>query len=123
VVVALEKSGIAVESLELVQPSLDDVFVAKTGYHLEVEDAGGGDEDEEAIVSALRANLRVIGALGLRSSSRPSAGPQLMAPIIVFPTLLLAIQTGGAGAAVNLRVGGISFPQVDSFLQFMLAGR
>src|SRR5204862_7896321 len=42
----------------------------------------------------------------------------LMAPILVFPTLLLAIQTGGAGGAVNLP----GFPPVHSFLQFMLAG-
>jgi ABC-2 type transport system permease protein len=41
-----------------------------------------------------------------------------MAPIIVFPTLLLAIQTGGASSAVNLP----GFPPVHSFLQFMLAG-
>jgi len=70
----------------------------------------------------LGANLRVVAALGLRSVKQTFRRPQLMAPIIVFPTLLLAIQTGGAGAAVNLRVGGISFPHVDSFLQFMLAG-
>jgi ABC-2 type transport system ATP-binding protein len=37
IVVALDRAGIAVESLELVEPSLDDVFVAKTGYHLEGE--------------------------------------------------------------------------------------
>jgi ABC-2 type transport system ATP-binding protein len=43
VVRALDEAGIAVESLELVQPSLDDVFVAKTGYHLESE-----EESEEA---------------------------------------------------------------------------
>jgi ABC-2 type transport system permease protein len=41
-----------------------------------------------------------------------------MAPIIVFPTLLLAIQTGGAGAAIHIK----GFPEVQSFLQFMLAG-
>jgi len=35
---ALDEAGIAVESLELVRPTLDDVFVAKTGYHLEEED-------------------------------------------------------------------------------------
>src|SRR5947208_8093729 len=33
VVRALDEAGIAVESLELVRPTLDDVFVAKTGYH------------------------------------------------------------------------------------------
>ena len=41
-----------------------------------------------------------------------------MAPIIIFPTLLLAIQTGGAGGAVDLP----GFPQVNGFLDFMLAG-
>jgi ABC-2 type transport system ATP-binding protein len=40
VVLALNEAGIAVESLDLVEPTLDDVFVAKTGYHLE--------DDEEA---------------------------------------------------------------------------
>ena len=37
VVRALDEAGIAVESLELVRPTLDDVFVEKTGYHLEEE--------------------------------------------------------------------------------------
>lgn len=69
-------------------------------------------------MSALRTNLRVVGALGMRSVRQTFRRPQLMAPIVVFPTLLLAIQTGGAGAAVDLP----GFPPVDSFLQFMLAG-
>ena len=38
VVRALDEAGIAVESLELVEPSLDDVFVEKTGYHLEADE-------------------------------------------------------------------------------------
>ena len=41
-----------------------------------------------------------------------------MAPIIIFPSLLLAVQTGGAGEAVNLP----AFPKVNGFLDFMLAG-
>ncbi|HEX6205590.1 MAG TPA: ATP-binding cassette domain-containing protein [Solirubrobacterales bacterium] len=45
VVRALDEAGIAVESLELVRPSLDDVFVAKTGHHLEKEESAGGDEE------------------------------------------------------------------------------
>ncbi|MGH2991162.1 MAG: ATP-binding cassette domain-containing protein [Solirubrobacterales bacterium] len=40
VVRALDEAGLVVESLELVQPSLDDVFVAKTGYHLEGAETG-----------------------------------------------------------------------------------
>jgi ABC-2 type transport system permease protein len=44
--------------------------------------------------------------------------PQLMAPILIFPTLLLAIQVGGAGRAVDLP----QFPEVNGFLDFMIAG-
>ena len=66
----------------------------------------------------LSTNLRVIGALGLRSVKQTLRRPQLLAPIIVFPSLLLAIQTGGAGRAVDLP----DFPPVHGFLDFMLAG-
>jgi len=44
VVRALDDAGIPVEALELVQPTLDDVFVAKTGHPLEPAPAEG-DED------------------------------------------------------------------------------
>jgi ABC-2 type transport system ATP-binding protein len=44
VVIALDAAGVTVESLELVRPTLDDVFVAKTGYHLEEEDEGSSEE-------------------------------------------------------------------------------
>ena len=63
-------------------------------------------------------NLRVVGALGLRSMKQTFRRPQLMAPIVVFPTLLLAIQVGGAGRAVDLP----QFPEVNGFLDFMIAG-
>jgi ABC-type multidrug transport system permease subunit len=69
-------------------------------------------------VSRLATNLRVVQALGMRSIRQTFRRPQLMAPIVIFPTLLLAIQTGGAGSAVQLP----GFPPVQSFLQFMLAG-
>jgi ABC-2 type transport system ATP-binding protein len=38
VVRALDEAGIMVDSLDLVEPTLDDVFVAKTGQHLEGAD-------------------------------------------------------------------------------------
>jgi len=69
-------------------------------------------------VSQLATNARVVQALGMRSIRQTFRRPQLMAPIVVFPTILLAIQTGGAGAAIHLE----GFPEVQSFLQFMLAG-
>jgi ABC-2 type transport system ATP-binding protein len=43
VVRALDEAGLCVESLNLVQPTLDDVFVAKTGRHLE----GAGQQQPE----------------------------------------------------------------------------
>lgn len=64
------------------------------------------------------ANLRVIAALGARAVKQTFRRPQLMAPILVFPSLLLAIQTGGAGSGVNLP----GFPHVNGFLDFLLAG-
>lgn len=69
-------------------------------------------------MTSVAMNLRVVRALGWRSVKQTFRRPQLLAPIIVFPTLLLAVQTGGAGQAVNLP----GFPPVQSFLQFMLAG-
>ena len=69
-------------------------------------------------MSNLATSARVVVALGARSIRQTFRRPQLMSPIIVFPTLLLAIQTGGAGAGINLP----GFPPVQSFLQFMLAG-
>jgi ABC-2 type transport system ATP-binding protein len=44
VVRALDDAGIAVEALELVKPTLDDVFVTKTGYHLEEESEENAEE-------------------------------------------------------------------------------
>ena len=40
VVRGLDEAGIIVGSLDLVEPTLDDVFVAKTGQHLEGDDDG-----------------------------------------------------------------------------------
>ena len=51
VVRALDEAGILVESLDLVEPTLDDVFVEKTGEHLSEDEApgegGGGGEGAE----------------------------------------------------------------------------
>jgi ABC-2 type transport system ATP-binding protein len=46
VVRALDQAGIAVEALDLVEPTLDDVFLAKTGHHLEPEQASEPGELE-----------------------------------------------------------------------------
>ena len=46
VVRALDEAGLTVEALDLVEPSLDDVFLAKTGHHLEPEEAKAPEEPE-----------------------------------------------------------------------------
>jgi ABC-2 type transport system ATP-binding protein len=51
VVRALDDAGLAVESLDLVEPTLDDVFVAQTGHHLE------GDETKEPDPGTAEASL------------------------------------------------------------------
>jgi ABC-2 type transport system permease protein len=62
--------------------------------------------------------LRVIAALGSRSVRQAFRRPQFLAPIIVFPSLFLAVNTGGAGRAVDIP----QFPPVHGFLDFQLAG-
>ncbi len=51
IVRALDEAGLAVESLDLVEPTLDDVFVAETGQHLEGDDKGAEPEtgEQEAV--------------------------------------------------------------------------
>jgi len=45
IVRALDEAGLAVESLDLVKPTLDDVFVAKTGQHLEGDEKDTGETE------------------------------------------------------------------------------
>jgi ABC-2 type transport system ATP-binding protein len=45
IVIALNEAGLAVEFLELVQPTLDDVFVDKTGKHLEGAEEETGEQE------------------------------------------------------------------------------
>ncbi|HET6831395.1 MAG TPA: ATP-binding cassette domain-containing protein [Solirubrobacterales bacterium] len=48
VVRALDEAGLLVESLDVVEPTLDDVFVAKTGQHLEGAEAPAEPETGES---------------------------------------------------------------------------
>ena len=71
---ALDEAGIAVESLELVQPTLDDVFVAKTGHHLEKEESAASDEEPVERVSEPGDERRGwCGRWACARSARPSA--------------------------------------------------
>ena len=66
----------------------------------------------------LATEARVVAALGRRSVKQAFRRPQFLAPILIFPTLFLAVNTGGAGRAVDLP----QFPPVHGFLDFQLAG-
>ena len=60
--------------------------------------------------------LRVIAMLARRGLAQSFRRPQFIAPIVVFPTLFLVANTGGAGRATDLP----GFPQVHGFLDFEL---
>ena len=62
--------------------------------------------------------LAVVAELGRRSVRQTFRRPQLIAPLLIIPTLLLAVQSAGAGRAVDLP----GFPPVESFFDFLLAG-
>jgi ABC-2 type transport system permease protein len=56
-------------------------------------------------------------ALARRALVNSLRRPQFLAPLVVFPTLFLAINVGGLGATRALQ----GFPQVDGFLDYQLA--
>ena len=66
---------------------------------------------------ALAVNTRVTASLAKRSLRQAFRRPQFLAPLVIFPTLMLAANTGGAGRATSLP----GFPEVHGFLDFELA--
>jgi ABC-type multidrug transport system permease subunit len=68
--------------------------------------------------AALAANGRVTMSLAKRGLRQALRRPQFLAPLVVFPSLMLAANTGGAGRATDLP----GFPEVHGFLDFELAG-
>jgi ABC-2 type transport system permease protein len=60
---------------------------------------------------------RVVVALARRGLLNALRRPQLLAPLLVFPTLFLAVNVGGLHSSTDLP----GFPPVRSFLDFQLA--
>jgi ABC-type multidrug transport system permease subunit len=60
--------------------------------------------------------LRVVWMLARRSLRQTFRRPQLLAPVLVFPTLFLIANVGGAGSAIKIA----GFPEVHGFLDFQL---
>jgi ABC-2 type transport system permease protein len=56
-------------------------------------------------------------ALARRALVNSLRRPQFLAPLVIFPTLFLAINVGGLGATRELQ----GFPRVDGFLDYQLA--
>jgi ABC-2 type transport system permease protein len=60
--------------------------------------------------------IRVSVALARRALRNALRRPQFLAPLVVFPTLFLAVNVGGLTRTTQLP----GFPQVDGFLDFQL---
>jgi ABC-2 type transport system permease protein len=67
---------------------------------------------------AIGTNARVAFVLTKRGLRQAFRRPQFLAPLVIFPSLMLAMNTGGAGRATELP----GFPEVHGFLDFELAG-
>ena len=61
---------------------------------------------------------RVVAALAGRAVRGNLRRPQFLAPLVIFPTLFLAVNVGGLTSTTTLR----GFPRVHGFLDFQLAG-
>ena len=123
VVRALDAEGIEIQDLQLHAPTLDDVFLAKTGRSLEgaaeVEAAEQeAEEEKEALVAWSRSTLALqVGMLARRSVLRTLRQPAMVIPAILFPLILLSINSGGLDSATELP----GFPTDSTYFQFALA--
>lgn len=61
--------------------------------------------------------IRTTVALGRRALRNMLRRPQFMAPLVIFPTLFLAVNVGGLTRTTDLP----GFPEVNGFLDFQLA--
>ncbi len=61
---------------------------------------------------------RVVLALARRAIVGNLRRPQFLAPLVIFPTMFLAVNVGGLTSTTALP----GFPRVDGFLDFQLAG-
>ena len=125
VVRALDSAGIKVRELEIHAPTLDDVFLEKTGRRLEgagddtegpetgvVDGRTGGGAGVSGAAATLDAPLPSVGTrtgtlsqvshLARRSITRTVRQPIMIIPSLVFPLFLLAVNSSGLGAATSL---------------------
>ena len=130
IVRALDAEGLKVANLELHAPTLDDVFLEKTGRSL----AGAAEEPEPEAPGALEqlqvsvpgvtspGRQRMTPSLGTqvvklarRSIARTLRQPAVVVPNLLFPIILLAILSAGGDKATDIK----GFP-TDSYITFIL---
>jgi ABC-2 type transport system ATP-binding protein len=90
------RRGVALAHLQLHSPSLDDVFLAKTGRSLE----GAGEETPRTPPRREPSPRDVrpphqVGLVARRSVRRTLRQPALIVPTLVFPLFLLAVNSSG----------------------------
>ena len=120
IVRALDAEGLQIADLRLHSPTLDDVFLAKTGRSLE----GASDGPRAAWAPAGRRGGRAVnrtlanqvGVLARRSMRKTLRQPFQLFPIIFFPAILLAVNASGLKAATRLP----GFP-THSYVSFAIA--
>jgi ABC-2 type transport system permease protein len=69
-------------------------------------------------VNDTRALATVVWALARRAQRNAVRRPQLLAPLVIFPSLFLAVNVGGLSRTTGLA----GFPHVTGFLDFQLPG-
>ena len=102
VVRALDAADLRVADLQLHQPSLDDVFLAKTGRKLDAE-------------TPRRSQLscsQQCGEMARRSILQTLRQPAMVIPPILFPLILMGINVGGLDAAT--KIPGLPAPTATS---------
>jgi ABC-2 type transport system permease protein len=70
------------------------------------------------VASGHAGTLRVVVALARRALRNALRKPQFLAPLVIFPTLFLAVNVGGLTRTTSLP----GFPVVHGYLDFQLAG-
>ena len=108
-------NGVDIADLELHAPTLDDVFLAKTGRTLEGA-AEEADTRRPGAAPAVSTATTQVGAIARRSIVRTSRQPASIIPPLIFPVALMAVNAGGLASSTELP----GFP-TDSFLAFALA--
>ena len=108
IVRTLDAEGLPIADLRLHSPTLDDVFLAKTGRSLEGAGRRGAGEEERAGERRARSarmnsvHAIQVGVLARRAMLKTLRQPFQLFPIVFFPLILLAVNASGLSAATRL---------------------